>query len=77
MLSNRIFDWWNLRYEGKEGVKRDSDVSYETGERIFLSNEIGKLEEKTNLGGEHNLFLDILSLSNLLLYLRAQLQTQV
>lgn len=28
MLSNRIFDWWNLRYEGKQGVKCDSDVSF-------------------------------------------------
>lgn len=35
-------------------------LSYETDERIVLSNEIGKLEEKTNLGGENNLFLDIL-----------------
>ena len=52
-------------------------LSYETDERIVLSNEIGKLGEKTNLGGENDLFLDILSLSNLLLYLRAQLQTQV
>lgn len=50
MSSNRIFDWWDIRHKGKEEVKHDSVISVLGNWWYISSNEIGMLEEETNLG---------------------------